>query len=309
MENFELLKNLTPPSGKIDVVLDTDTYNEIDDQFALSYMLKCPEKFQIKGICAAPFYNSRSSSPADGMHKSYDEILKLLDLAGAAQLTDRVYKGSESYLQSETEPVNSAAADFMANLAEAYSPENPLYIVAIGAITNVASAILKNKKILQNAVVVWLGGHSYELPCGASEFNMVQDLAAARVVFDSGIPLVQLPCVGAVDRLAVTEWELKHWLSGKNALCDYLVDNTLHYMHCAVGGEDKPWSKVIWDIAPLFWLMNSNEKYMWDKLCPAPMPEYDRKYAFETARRHFIKYVYYIKRDEVFEELYRVLSR
>ena len=33
------LKNLSVPVGKIDVVLDTDACNEIDDQFAISYLL------------------------------------------------------------------------------------------------------------------------------------------------------------------------------------------------------------------------------------------------------------------------------
>ena len=50
------LKNpLLPPVGRIDAVLDTDTYNEIDDQFALSFMMKTPEKFCMKAIYSAPF--------------------------------------------------------------------------------------------------------------------------------------------------------------------------------------------------------------------------------------------------------------
>jgi purine nucleosidase len=31
------LELLTPPVGRVSAVLDTDTYNEIDDQFALVY--------------------------------------------------------------------------------------------------------------------------------------------------------------------------------------------------------------------------------------------------------------------------------
>lgn len=79
-------KNLTTPKGKIDVVLDTDAYNEIDDQFAISYMLLNTHKFNIRGICAAPFLNYKSVSVADGMLKGYDEILKLLELADKGEL-------------------------------------------------------------------------------------------------------------------------------------------------------------------------------------------------------------------------------
>ena len=135
------MMNLSNPKGKVDVILDTDAYNEIDDQFAIGYMLKKPERLNVVGICAAPFTNEKSTGPADGMEKSYDEILKLLSLMGREDMKDKVYKGSERYMTDEQTPVESPAADFMASLANNYSPENPLYIVAIGAITNVSSAI------------------------------------------------------------------------------------------------------------------------------------------------------------------------
>ena len=84
------------------------------------------------------------------MEKSYDEILKLLKLAGKEELANIVYKGSLDYLADETTPVDSPAARFMAKLADDYSPEKPLYIAAIGAITNVASAFLMNPKMAEN---------------------------------------------------------------------------------------------------------------------------------------------------------------
>ena len=56
MDNLTLIKNLQQPKGKVDVVLDTDTYNEIDDQFAVAYMLSYGEKLNVKALYAAPFY-------------------------------------------------------------------------------------------------------------------------------------------------------------------------------------------------------------------------------------------------------------
>ena len=61
------------------MVLDTDTYNEIDDQFALVYALLCPEKLNVEAVYAAPFTNDRSTRPGDRMEKSYEEILRLLE--------------------------------------------------------------------------------------------------------------------------------------------------------------------------------------------------------------------------------------
>ena len=196
-------------------------------------------------------------------------------------------------------------ADFLAELANAYSPENPLYIVAIGAITNVASAILKNPNICENCVVIWLGGHGIHMPSGASEFNMKQDIAAARIVFGCGVPLVQLPCAGVVDRFAASRYELEHWLKGRNPVCDYLCENTIEAAESYAAG--KPWTRVIWDVTAVAWLLNEDGRFMKDRLISSPVPEYDEHYVTESDR-HLIKYVYQINRDALFEDLFRKLG-
>ena len=76
-----------------------------------------------------------------------------------------------------------------------YSPEAPLYVVAIGALTNIASALLLEPAIAQRITLVWLGGNAWDWPDN-QEFNAFQDVAADRVVFGSGAAVVQLPCQG-----------------------------------------------------------------------------------------------------------------
>ena len=124
MDSKQYLANLQVPAGRVDAVLDTDTYNEIDDQFALSYMFLSPEKFNLKAIYAAPFFNSHSTSPKDGMERSYDEIMKLLGLLGRNEYVENVYKGSVDYLTDETTAQESEAARHLVALASEYSPEN-----------------------------------------------------------------------------------------------------------------------------------------------------------------------------------------
>ena len=228
----------------------------------------------------------------------------MLKLTGKEKLKEIVFRGSENYLPNETTSVESAAAEFMSKLVEEYSPDNPLYIVAIGAITNVASAIMKNPQMSENCVIIWLGGHATHIPLAASEFNMKQDIAAARVVFGCGVPLVQLPCVGVVDSFRTSKYELQHWLQGKNALCDYLCENTIKEAESYAA--EKPWTRVIWDVTAVAWLLNENGKFMQDRLIPSPIPEFDQHYAINE-NRHFIKYVYKINRDALFEDLFRVL--
>ncbi len=305
MDQAQFLKNLEVPQGKIDVVLDTDTYNEIDDQFALSYMLRSSERMNVRAIFAAPFLNGRSSSPEDGMERSYAEILKLLRLAGMEELIPSVYRGSRTYLPNETTPVDSPAAQALVSLSAGYSAEHPLYVVAIGAVTNIASALLMDPTLKERIVLVWLGGHAVDFPDNY-EFNLWQDVAAARIVFGCGVPLVQLPCVGVVSAFTVSGPELEYWLVGKNPLSDYLARNTIETAEKYAAGT--PWTRPIWDVTAVGWLLNDGERFMLSKLIPSPIPEYDGHYGFDP-RRHFIRYIYMIHRDALMNDLFKKLTR
>ena len=301
----DLIKIPNVPAGMADVILDTDAFNEIDDQFAIAYMIKSSEKLNVKGICAAPFFNSNSDSPKDGMEKSYDEIKKLLNLMDKGDRIQNVFKGSDRYLTDEKTPVESDAARFIADLASEYSADRPLYIVSIGAITNVASAILMNPEIVDKTVVVWLGGHSLEY-YDTKEFNMMQDVAAARVIFGCGVPLVQLPCMGVVDVFRMSKSELEYWLKGNNKLADYLAENTISAAEKYASG--KPWSRVIWDVTAVAWLLNDNDRFMQSRIIKKHMPNYDYKYDIESDDG-FMRYVYSIKRDALMEDLINKLNR
>ena len=112
-DRIQLLK---PRAGRIRMVLDTDTYNEIDDQFALVYSLISPERLDVEAIYAAPFHNERSDSPADGMEKSYEEIHRLLERMQIRR-KNFVFRGSKNYLPQYCTPVSSDASEDLVNRA------------------------------------------------------------------------------------------------------------------------------------------------------------------------------------------------
>jgi len=303
IDNEELICRLKKPTGRVDVVLDTDTYNEIDDQFALSYLVKSDEKLNLKAIYAAPFFNHRSNSPADGMERSYQEIMTILTLLEREDLKENVFRGSTEYMPSETEPVISDAANDLVERAMQYTKENPLYVVAIGAITNVSSALVMKPEIKDRIVLVWLGGNATHWPHN-KEFNLYQDVAGARIVFGCGVPLVQLPCMGVVSAFTTSGPELEYHLRGKNKLCDYLIDETAKEAMVCYGGST--WTRAIWDVTAVAWLLDGD--FMEECLIHSPIPEYDDRYAFDN-NRHFIKYVYHIKRDNLFADLFAKLTK
>lgn len=299
LSDAKLLSRLLPPAGKVRMVLDTDTYNEVDDQFALVHALLSPDRLSVEAIYAAPYFNNRSTGPADGMEKSYEEIHRLLEKLNWPQ-RDFVYRGSPAYLDASLQPVESAAARDLVARAMASPDDDPLYVVAIGAITNVASAVLMEPKIIEKIVVVWLGGHALHWP-NTREFNLKQDVPAARLLFDCGVPFVLIPCMGVVSHLHTTIPELEAYVSGRGAIGDYLVEIVKGYHD-----DHRGWSKVLWDIVTIAYLLD--ERWTPSHLVHSPVLTDQVTWSVDQ-RRHLIRYVYHIDRDAIFRDLFDKLAK
>ncbi|MCB9152316.1 MAG: nucleoside hydrolase [Caldilineaceae bacterium] len=297
------LSRLQPPSGRVRMVMDTDTYNEVDDQFAIAHALLSPQNMTVEAFYAAPYFNNRSSGPADGMEKSYAEILRLLELIRQApngpDYNGPVLRGSVDYLNADFKPQENDAVRDLVSRALAAPDDDPLYVVAIGAITNVASAILLEPKIIEHIVVVWLGGHALHWP-HTREFNLKQDVRAAQVLVDCGAPLVLLPCMGVVSHLHTTIPELDAHVAGRSALGDYLVDIVKGYHEDHTG-----WSKQIWDVAATAYLVNPS----WTPSVLEHSPIVTDQVTWSrNAGRHLIRYVHHIERDPIFRDLFAKLA-
>jgi len=279
------------------MVLDTDTYNEIDDQFAVVYALISPE-LDVRAVYAAPFKNSRSRGPGDGMAKSYEEILRILDKLDRSP-DGFAFRGSTRYLDTK-EPERSAAALDLIERARKSSPEDPLYVAAVGAITNVSNAILIDPSIIKNIVVVWLGGHGHDWP-HQHEFNFGQDLHASRVIFDSGVPFVQLPCVPVVTHFTTTVPEMERYVGGRGPIGDYLLKifKDYHKDHFA-------WSKVLWDMTAVAWVIDDDP--LPSNLVHSPIVTDNHTLSFDRSR-HLIRTVYFVRRDPIFRDFFTKLEK
>ena len=293
---MEALKAALYDGTKKKIILDTDTYNEIDDQFALAYAMLSPDKVELLSVNAAPFLNSRSTSAADGMEKSYNEIFRIMKLVDP-EAKIPVYRGSTSFLTDKNTPVESPACDNIINTV--MNSDELVYIVAVGAITNVASAIIKCPEIVNRTVVIWLGGHALHWQ-DTREFNLKQDVAAAQIVLDSKVPFVQIPCNGVCTEFLTTVPELEYYLGGKNELCDYLVDIVRGYTKKPYG-----WSKVVWDVTAVAAIVEPKALDM--VIIPTPILTDDCHFAKDDARHPFI-YVRRIRRDPIYADLFEKLA-
>ena len=286
-------QRLDPPATCSSVVLDTDTYNEVDDQFALVHAMLSPDRIDLQAVYAAPFYNKRSTGPGDGMEKSYEEIQRLLKRLGRVP-PGGVHKGSVSYLPAPDTPVESKAAADLVERAMNMDDE-PLHVVAIGAVTNVASALLMEPAILEKIVGVWLGGHSLNWP-SAREFNLSQDLAAARVLFDCGVPVVHVPCLGVAEHLRTTLAELRECIGGANRLADDLVEIFRGYRP-----DHFAWAKELWDVAATAWLVNP--AWLPGYITPSPILTDQLTWSHDPFR-HPIRELQHCNRNSIFKDLF-----
>ena len=223
------------------VILDTDAYNEIDDQFAIAYTVLSEKTLDVLGITAAPFLNGRCTSPEDGMLKSYQEIKKVIALTNS-QKEIPVKRGARNFLVDEKTYSDSEAVDFI--IEKALESDERIYVMGIGALTNIASALLKNPAIKDKVVIVWIGTHAPKTNL-VEDFNMQQDFAASRVLFDSEAPVVLLPVLGCISEASVYRDELEEEMQNKNKLCDYLYEIMLEYH----ADTPKLSSMVICDVA------------------------------------------------------------
>ncbi len=291
-------QNTTPlAGGAVRAVLDTDTYNEIDDQFAVVYSLLSPDRLNVLGIYAAPFSNERSEGPADGMEKSYEEIVRLLEMLGRSP-DGFVFKGSTGYLPDLDHPQRSEAALDLVEKAMA-DREGPLYVLAIGAITNVASAILIEPRIIERIVVVWLGGNAHYWPT-AREFNLKQDPPASRLIFDCGVPLVHIPCYPVTTHLQTTLPEMEARVKGRGRIGDYLFGIYRDYItdHFAR-------SKVIWDIVTVAWLLDP--EWVPTDVVHSPVLTDGLTWSRDSSR-HFVRVATFVHRDPIFRDLFTKLE-
>lgn len=280
---------------KLNVILDTDTYNECDDQFALAYMIKNQDIFNIEAITVAPYsHKERNETVISGREKSYNEIIKICNWLNL-DTTNKVFKGAEDYICNGYDETNDAVN----KIIEVALRNDKTYVMAIGAITNVALAIKKEPKIIDKIEVVWLGGHSL-LQNNNLEFNFRQDVNAVKIVFDSKVKLTIIPCKNVASNLRTSVYELNHYLKDKSELCNYLIDR--FYNDGYHGIQER---RVIWDISVIAYMINKEWFTSEDISCPNIKE--DTSYEL-TTNNHKITMVNYIDVNKVYNDLFKKLG-
>jgi inosine-uridine nucleoside N-ribohydrolase len=204
-----------PAQAKIPVILSTDVGNEIDDQWALAYLLVNPE-FEVLGVLSA----QAPTIPTPSAHTTYlvllDEVENQLKMVTHPPL----FEGSSLPLKDTKTPRINAGVDFIVQSSKNFTKDNRLTVFTIGAATDVASAILEDPSIVDRIQVVAMGFSSW--PKGGDEYNVENDIRAWQVILQSDVPVV----VGAGDvcraHLALTFDQARDLVSKQGPVGEWL---------------------------------------------------------------------------------------
>lgn len=276
------------------IILDTDTYNEADDLFAISYLLKNKNLFDIKAITISPFKHSGySKTISESIDDSYNETCKIFDYLNISDKS-MIYKGSRGYLSNGYNENNEAVN----KIIELALNNNRITIVAIGCLTNIALAIKKEPTIINKIEIIWLGTNF--LYGDNKDFNFRQDVEAVKIVFYSKVNLTVIPCSPITSNLLTSIYELRAEIGGKSELCDYLCEK----FYNRFWGPHKRWP--IYDVAAIAYLLNTG----WFKTMNISCPIINDDNTFtHTNNNHQITFIKQLNANEILENLFESLSR
>ncbi len=285
-----------PPRKMTRVIINSDAKNEVDDQFALVHAF-LSESFELEGIISAHFGNRREGRSEQ---LSYEEIFHLLDLMKLENVS-RIAHGAKAAMPDENTPVDSEGARLIIEAAMKNDPR-PLHIAFLGPLTDMASALLLEPEIAKrNIRVIWIGGGNW--PCGGSEYNLSNDIAAANCVFKSSLEVWQIPR-NVYRMMPVCYAEMYQKVAPCGKIGKYLSDNVVAFNNESVG---RPGEFRVWGDSPAVGLMLYDDCGEWEW---RPAPEFDAQMRYiHTGKNRPIRVYKNIDSRFILEDFYAKLAQ
>jgi inosine-uridine nucleoside N-ribohydrolase len=182
-----------PQATVAKVIFDTDIGDDIDDAYALGFLLRSPE-VQVLGVTTA----------FEDTHLRARLATRFLNSAGRGDVA--VYEGRKTagashftqgkWAEGSPDRAYPDAIEFMLNTIR--RDPGRITLVAVAPLTNVGALIAKDPKTFGKLKRVVIMGGSVARGYGTkeqpdAEWNIVNDVAAAKALFGSGVPLYMMP--------------------------------------------------------------------------------------------------------------------
>jgi inosine-uridine nucleoside N-ribohydrolase len=191
----------TPATGAFRVIIDTDP--GVDDAFALLFAMRSPE-LKIEAITAV--------SGNVPLELTLPNALRMVEIAGRAdipvaagakvpllrRLVTATYAhgnnglGGAVFPEPKTKPADEPAAELISRIIRKYPGE--VTLIPVGPLTNIATALNTDPNLapLVRGITLMGGSLTGGNITPAAEFNIYVDPEAAKIVFQSGIPIAMV---------------------------------------------------------------------------------------------------------------------
>ncbi len=224
------------------VIIDADTANEVDDLYAIVRAFAEPD-WNITTLNATQWQSSQWAvdNTMEASHRLNSTLHTYLKLGDRVLLR----RGGENRMYDWGDQArHSAAAYEIIKQAHAQEGNNKLKVIALGALTNVASALYIDPTIGPKLEVYWLGT-TYNFETNQSkrlDFNAVMDVQAVEVMLTSQVEMHIMP-INIVSSMQFDYERTKKEFQGKHELTDFLVQRWFDH-------SDGGWRKrLLWDVS------------------------------------------------------------
>ncbi len=210
--------------GKMKVILDTDIGDDIDDAWALAFVISHQE-FEPLGVTI-----THGNTPA-----RTKIACKLLHITGRGDIPVAVgRKTSDGYYHQYTwaedftakQPISESAADFIVEQVKKYPGQ--VTIIAVGPLQNLADALRKEPNLpkMVRRVVLMSGcvyGTADKPNVPIREWNVYQSTTDSQFVYGAGLPLTITP-LDSTTRVKLSDEERKQ-VSGYSSPLTYALES------------------------------------------------------------------------------------
>jgi inosine-uridine nucleoside N-ribohydrolase len=273
------------------MIIDTDTANEVDDQWAVALALGFPERFTIEGFVAAHYGQSGGPKGIAKSRQSLETTLAAAGMPGKFTIKD----GSDPFVYRQRVP-ESEGVNFIIATARTATPENPVWLVLLGPATDGAAALLKDPAIADRLVIFWHGRSAWPERC--ANFNALNDPLAAQILFEWPSRFVLFD-TGTDLTMPMDECERR--VSGVGPLGAFLHDIRKRSAYASRA------DKGIFDLGDIAALIDPAGTCQWEEV-QAPSVTFDYRYDFKRTHGTLLR-IKSVNRDASFSLLDRALAR
>lgn len=225
---------------KTKVLIDADTANEVDDLFAITRAVMEPT-WEVTAVNSTQWQASQWAVE-NTMEASYRLNLVLL---GYLQRRDiKVCRGGINRMYDWGNKAQYSEAAFeIIKQAHTTKEGTKLPVITLGALTNVASAILIDPSIKSKIAVYWLGSsYNFEKQKPKHiDFNSVMDIQAVDILTSSDVEMHIIPN-NVATKMKVKRVDAEKQLKGKQPITDFLLK---HWEQHLDGSFDE---RTLWDL-------------------------------------------------------------